>query len=65
MSRFSKCPKSPDKHLIISRTIRAFKRHFLRKSGNFRQGKEVTDAEFPHFHIYSSYNSQKQNLKMF
>ena len=41
------------------------KRHFLRKSGNFRQGQEVTDSDFAHFHIYYSYNSQKQHPKMF
>ena len=41
------------------------KRHFLRKSGNFRQGQEVTDSDFAHFHIYYSYNSQKQHPKFF
>ena len=41
------------------------KRHFLRESGNFRQGQEVTDSDFPHFHNCYSYNSQKQNPKFF
>ena len=27
-------------------------RHFLRKSGSFRQGQEVTESEFARFHIY-------------
>ena len=42
-----------------------FKRHSLRKSGNFRQGEEVSDSDFANFQIYYSYNSQEQNPKFF
>ena len=61
-----KQPYSFLKHkLSIFITHFFYKRHFLRKSGDFRQGQEVNNSDFPHFHICYSYNSQKQNPKIF